>query len=127
VSDDKTVLDRLLERAEKEIAQGKASGSGVPFWAAAESALEVIKEDREAVARWGVNQFKALLGTLSRTPAKEQQLIRMMSARQLIMDMEAGTTSLREDTAIREATKEQVIEVLTKLGSIGAQLLLRVL
>lgn len=124
---EKEILDAFLEKAENEITEGIASGNGVYFWEAAGKALEEVKENRETIERWGIRQFKTLLGSLSKTPAREQQLIRMMTARQLVMDMQEGTTNLKDDSAVREATKEKVAEVLLKLGSIGAQLLMRIL
>ena len=123
MTEEAKALDVLLRKAEGEIAEGMASGSGVEFWGAAASALDVLKIHREAVERWGVLQFKALVEGASRVPAREHQLIGMMTGAQLTADMRDGATSLTEDTAQREATKAEVIEVLKKLGTIGARLL----
>lgn len=125
MSDQAKALEVFLKKAEQEIKDGMASGSGVPFWEAAASALDVVKGNQGAIKNWGVSKFKTLLSSLSLTPAREQNLIKMMTARQLVLDMREGASTLEQDTARRESAKEEIVEILLKLGSIGAQLLVR--
>jgi hypothetical protein len=119
-------MDILLEKAKVEVHAGIASGYGTKYWNAARDAIGVLERNRGDIETWGVLGFKALLESLSKTPANEQTLIQMMTARQLVLDMRHGAETLREDTARREAIKDKVVQVLLELGSIGAQLLLRV-
>jgi hypothetical protein len=107
-------------------------GNGIKYWQVASDALLELENRTTALEGITDEQFQKFLDQLSVSDSQDSvnlalSTIPLMSADDVIASLEQGTRDLNAETALRKARRDELMQIVNALGSIGARLLIAAL
>lgn len=121
------LIDWARNRVQEKI---DASAPGQAYWNAALLAIDACREKSGMIQEIGEERFRELLERIRILPDAQDsidgylEMIREMTAQEIIAEVGASADRVSADTAKREQREMDLLELLYSLGKIGAGLIL---